>query len=360
MALSVSVPMVVRNLPRVEMDWVEHAPEMFDHFPAHETRISYSNTLDVAVFVSERSGAVHMLAPRHGVDRVFGVRISRRFHSSTTVSYDLGEMVENKVGTLRPDVAMRALSESYSPVFKGMVGMGVCKDIVFTLNKRRIIDHGGAVYHEASDLVISLTREEAIHPGSPQARLAVMRAELANQCELPLVGHPRVSIAIIDNERVYGDKYVNLGGIVHVAKAVQSDRFASGVYVSRDGVVNEAGLASKPTVSRYNFEEVSEAGIGLFDSREAAENRGDYEKAAEERTVQLKSKTVVLKNELEKETLENKLSAAKEQSTLEDKSLKRKDYYEDRSYRRKDGSEEMKYVFAAIAGFFGLLAVILR
>lgn len=360
MALSVSVPMVVRNIPQVEMDWVEDSQGLFNHFPAHETRIAYTNNLDVDVWVCERSGAIHRLSPRHGKERVFGVLISRRFHSSTTVSYDLSEMVENKVGALRPDISMRAMAESYNPIFSSMAGMGVSKDIVFTLNKRRIEEKGGVVYHEASDLVIALSREQAVHPGSPQARLASMREGLVEPEDFPTFGHPRLSVAIIDNERVFGDKYVNLGGVVHVAKATQSDKFLSGVYISRDGVVNEAGQPSKPTVTRYKFEEVSECGIGFYDSREAAENLGNFEKAAEQKTAQVKAETTVLKSVLEKESLETKLHATKEQSNYEQRSLERKDYYEDKSHRRKDSSEEMKYIFAAIAGFFGLLAVILR
>lgn len=360
MALSVSVPMVVRNIPQVEMDWVEDGQDLFTHMPAHETKIAYTNNLDVDVWVCERSGAIHKLAPRHGKERVFGVKISRKFHSSTTVSYDLGEMVENKIGALRPDVSMRAMAESYNPIFRSMAGMGVSKDIVFTLNKRRIEERGGVVYHEASDLVVAMTREQAVHPGSPQARLANIREGIIEPEGFPTSGHLRFSISIIDNERVYGDKYVNMGGVVHLAKAVQSDRFPSGVYVSRDGVANDAGQSSKPTVTRYKFEEVSESGIGFYDSREAAESMGNFEKAAEQKAAQIKAETTVLKGVLDKESLETKLHTSRELTDLERRSLERKDRYEDRSHRRKDSSEEMKYIFAAIAGFFGLLAVILR
>lgn len=360
MALSVSVPRLVKFPPQVEMDWADEGSVPSEHNPAQETKVSYHNNLDVPLWVSERSGAVQLLSPRQGPQRVFAIRISRRFHTSTTVTYDLSEMTENKIGALRPDVSMRAMAESYNPVFSSMVGMGTTKDVVFTVTRRKLEEHGGSIYHEASDLVISLTRESAFHQGSPQARLAAMRMELADQCGLKFVGHPRVSVAIIDNERVYGDKYINLGGIVHLAKAIQSDKFPSGVYVSRDGIVNEAGNASNPTVERYKFEEVSDSVIKLYDSREAARTRGDPEKAAEELTAQIKSETVVLKNVLEKETLENKLSATREQSEQEEKSLKRKDYYEDRSHRRKDDSDETKYIFAAIAGLFGVLALFLK
>ena len=360
MAFNIALPRTAPSIPRVDMKWVGEGNLGAEHNPAQETVVSYHNYLDVPVWVGERSGAVSLLPPRQGQERIFGVRVSRRFHRSTTVSYNIHEMTEQRIGALRPDQALHAMHETYNPVFSSQVGMGKSRDVVFTLNRPQLEDYGGAAYHEATDIVISLTREGAMHPGSPQARMLALRHELNDDGDPLFLNHPRISVAVIDNERVYGDKYVNLNGVVHLVKAVSDARYESGIYVLRDGVANEAGQSSSPTVTRYRFEEALESDIGLYDSREQALHRGDPEKVAEQHTVQLKSEAVILKNRLENETLKSKIDTSKEQNKLDEESMRRKDYYEDRSYRRKDNSDELKYFFAGIAGLFGILAIFLK
>lgn len=359
MTLTVSVPRLATILPHAEMEWSDDGANFIEHNPAQETTVSYHNNLDVAVWVCERNGAVQQIQPRQGNERVFGVRVSRRFHVSTLVSYDLSQMVESRIGAPRPDTAMHALAESYNPAFSGMTGMGVSKDIVFKITKRQLEEYGGAIYHSATDIVVSFTREKAIHPGSPQANLAGLYDRFMEGCgSLGLSG--KLGIFIIDNEQVCGNKYVNLGGVVHLVRAMQSSIYPNGLYVLRDAAVNDKGMVDGPVVFRYRLEEASETGIGLYNSRDQALKLGNPERVAEERLAALKAENLELKQKLENQILESKQSAIRQQDEYEEKALRRKDYYEDRSHRRKDDSEDMKYVFAAIAGFFGLLAVIYR
>lgn len=380
MALTISVPdRIINEIPIAEMEWFTKQEVQFDHMPTMETTVTCQNYSNREVWVAERSGSVSSTAPKDnpGIN-CFCIKISRRRNASTQTEFDATEMVEEGLGATKVTSGIRAIEESYRRSNHRGHGMHACTEVVFTIPLTRIQSHGGSIYHPETDLVLSMDRARAVHPGSPQSRLRSIHTsrqedfktfpddtaeviKIKEELGRRRAGDmARVMICIVDNENRFGSKYVNLLGRAHYVKAKPSFNLSDGVYVVRDEKVNEAGRTSKPTVTHYSFEDVAESDIKLYDSSEAALKYGDPEKAAEMKAVELRAEVIKLKSELERSQAENKLVVTKAADQLEHKALQRKDYYEERSHSRKDNSEEYKYVFAAIAGVVGLLAIILK
>lgn len=384
MALTISVPdHLVGAIPIGEMDWLEGKEILFDHLPALETTTTYQNFTDRDLWIAERSGAVHFLAPHHNNrSKAFCVKIARRKNVSTKTTFDVSAMVDHGPGELRPTGSLHAVDRSYQPENGRSIAMHACYEVIFTLSEKQLKGHGGTIYHQETDLVVSLHKELAVHPGSPQTRLRHAHFDTGNDFEVTdeddehtklikeefkefnaskgVWNMARVMVGIIDNGKTFGDKYVNLLGRAHKVKSRKSTKLPDGIYVCRDDEVNLSGGTSTATITRYSFEDVAESGIKFFESRDSALTYGDPEKAAEQKATELKAQNLILKSQLETEQTKSKLTITKVQDHFEEKSITRKDHYEDRSHHRKDSSEDMKYILAGIAGFFGLLAVILK
>lgn len=384
MTLTISVPdRLVGAVPIAELSWVNGQDLLFDHLPGLEVTTTYQNYADEDIWVAERSGAIHCLQPRHSnLTRAFCIKIGRRKQVATATFFDLSAMVDHGPGALRAGSSLQAMEKSYQPQNGRSTGMHICNEVMFQITSAELKNLGGVIYHQETDVVLCTKREHAVHPGSPQSRLhhahfdttgdfqindeddahiRLIKEEFQEfAVEKGTLNMARVMIGIIDNERVFGDKYVNLLGRAHLVKSRRSTRLTPGVYVCRNEETNKSGRASNATITRYSFEDVVESGIPLFSNKADALNYGDPTKAAEQRSEEIKAQNLLLKSQLDQQQTESKIALAKTQDHFENRGLQRKDNFEDRSYHRKDDSENMKYVFAAVAGFFGLLAVILK
>jgi hypothetical protein len=380
MTLTISVPdRIIEEIPIAEMEWFNDQSIMFDHMPTMETTVTCMNYTHRDVWVAERSGAVSKTSPKsNSGSNCFCIKISRRRSASTQTEFELYDMVEDGTGKIKTSSGLSAMSRSYQISNNRMHGMHTCHEIIFTIPMQKIQSHGGSVYHPETDMVLALSRDHAVHPGSPQSRLrSLHRSRGDDFTVLPDDGPElkelktilgmrrgsdmaRVMIGIIDSERKYGDKYVNLLGTPHLVKATVSDKLLDGVYVVRDEKVNEAGRSSKATITHYSFEDVGTSGIKLFNSSNDALTYGDPERAAERKAEELKAQNLVLKQQLDHQQTQSKLTITQVSDKIDKEAVARKDYYEERSHRRKDSSEDMKYVYAGLAGFLGLIALFLK
>jgi len=380
MTLTISVPdRIIEEIPIAEMEWFGEQDILFDHMPTMETTVTCMNYTHRDVWVAERSGAVSKTMPKsNSGSNCFCIKISRRRASSTQTEFELYDMVEDGTGKIKTGSGLSAMARSYTLSNNRMHGMHTCHEVIFTIPMQKIQSHGGSIYHPETDMVLALSRDHAVHPGSPQSRLRYMHRSREDD----LLPHSldseelkdlksalgmrrgsdmaRVMIGIIDNERKFGDKYVNLLGLPHLVKANASERLRDGVYVVRDEKVNEAGRSSKATITHYSFEDVETSGIKLFNSSKDALTYGDPEKAAERQAEELKAQNLVLKQQLDQQQTQSKLTITHVNDKIDQQSLNRKDYYEERSHRRKDSSEDMKYFYAGIAGLLGLVALFLK
>lgn len=380
MTITVTIPdKIIHEVPIAELEWFTDQEVQFDHMPAMETTVTCVNYTTRDIWVAERSGAVSKTAPKPSYSHnQFCIRIQRRRAVTTHTELDIADLVEDKSGKIKTNSAAAAVERSYRAVNSRGAGMQTCHEVIYTIPLNGLQSHGGNVYHHESDLVLALSKEHAVHPGSPQSRLKSRYQEREHDFNVYPADPPdvravkkalgmrrgsdmaRVMIGIIDNERRYGDKYVNLLGSPHLVKAVPSATLKDGVYVVRDELLNIAGRSSKPTVTHYSFEDVETSGIKLFNSSSDALNYGEPEKAAEREAEKLRADNMVLKAELDKQVTQSKLTITQVSDRVDHGALVRKDYYEERSQRRKDSSEDMKYVYAGLAGFLGLVALFLK
>ena len=380
MTITVTIPdKIIHEVPIAELEWCSGQDIQFDHMPAMETTVTCENYTHRDIWVAERTGAISKISPKSSYNQnKFCIKIQRRRASSTHTEFDIFDVVEDKSGKIKTGSGAAAVDRSYSIANGRGGGMRVCHEVIFTIPLAGLQGHGGSLYHHETDMVLAVNKEQAVHPGSPQSRLKskyrAMEADLHVYTEDPpdikeikkALGlrrgsdMARVMIGIVDNERRYGDKFVNLLGTPHLVRAVKSATLIDGVYVVRDELINTSGRSSKPTVTHYSFEDVETSGIRLFNSSSDALTYGEPEKAAEREAEKLKADNLRLKAELDKQQTESKLAITQVSDQVDRGAIVRKDYYEERSQRRKDSSEDMKYVYAGLAGFLGLVALFLK
>jgi hypothetical protein len=220
-----------------------------------------------------------------------------------------------------------------------------------------------------------------------------------------------LNIVNVDNDGVYGDRYLNYNGTVFKIPAVTCTQRESGIYLYKNLTsVDKISRNPTDTISFFTHEECadpnSDSPLELFRTGSEAVSYGDINKrlefkqkeverehkqllmTLEKEREELKSERIKeeahiakLKKELEEEKIavehqkrieEETLRVNKEKVKLRNEelekekrelehrlsmeSLRRKDYYEDRSYTRKDNSDLLKYLPTLITAGMALFA----
>lgn len=346
----------------------------FDLAYSGRTEITFTNNLTCTVYVADRLGGILTVRPSVGCAK-FGIRISRYFGKNTIASYQSDNFV-TRVGKARPSGEDHAILKNYT---HRDVGAGHSRLIDKTqcfmvgIDEKDFTNAGGSIYVAESDMVLSLSIEGAVHPGSPMEVLKRISAGVKSN-DAGMQGNcAHVSIRIVDNKGRTRDRFINLAGEVHRIKAVKSPNCKDGIYVFRDGLVNEQVVEFDNNVEFYELTEEVSGELGLFKSYEAALHWAeDLRESTERELVQKKGDLMVKKVDLEAESLTRK-------DQFEDRSLSRKDHYDDRgtvrkdyfdervtvrkdyyddsSTRRKDTSDELKWILGITATLLGAVAL---
>lgn len=243
-------------------------------------------------------------------------------------------------------------------------------DFLMSLND--LESHGGSVYIESLDIVISLKSYDTtpFHPASLHGmREGLMSRTLESQAGL------NYRIEIFDQDNVFGDRFVNIGGEVFLVPTNRSGTRRNGVYIFGNNPVLTKEHAQR---DRCKFVPLCEADekLRLYHSHNEALTLGNpsdiYKRELEAQQAQLKSEEIRIKawslerqSELDgfKREFERERELAKMAQTQEDRRLQerraeldrlkhhmdleglyRKEGYEVRTANRREWTDVVKYI----------------
>lgn len=247
----------------------------------------------------------------------------------------------------------------------------------------------GTVYCKPSDVVVSSLNVYSCPP-HPYSEDTISDYVLQNHSP-PKYGSPYFRIELIDSNDGVGNRYMKVFGDMHEVSPVKSVDKPDGVYLTYLVPSLNPDLAFSLARNVYTFQEAEEV-LGIFKSKELAENYGDIKQGRKEELAKGEHATTLLKQELidtklqhevdqtEKDRIisdleySRKIEEAKlseririlEREKVEIEHLRdlekniRKDYYENRSYERKDQSEVVKFIPYMIMGIGAIIVAIMK
>ena len=339
----------------------------------------FYNGLSVPVTIVSRDGVPFTIAPmRVEFNNLLLVRFAFTYHRS--VKIDIERLSNAKCET---SIALRDAIQ-HGSVKEGHFGKMVAS-ITYAVSKEQLLAGGGSLYLANLDIVASTMQGHYV-PRHPHNLDGVRNYLVGREETINTVGSFGYAIQIVDNEGVYGKRYININKEIYEVSPIKDRSRRSGVYHAKTAPVGENGVVPPPTAILFSFEE-AEQYLGFFKTIEEARILGDVSeeqrRELEERALNLKRdiaefNTIKLKEERildeqkrsfeldrmvedeARKTRENewkrqeteqtvRLSRLKEEvATLEHRrsmdSLQRKDHFEERSYSRKDSSEFFKWV----------------
>lgn len=344
----------------------------------------FFNGFRKAVTMVDRTGMPLVIQPMN-------VRGLSKFMVRYTIKYRAGVNIDVERLSNATSEGMRALRDA---VLSGSVvqRMGQCfAQVDYGVDEDDVQRNGGSLYLVNLDLVVS-TMVGGYVPHHPFSQDGVRNRLVADNETINTTGVVGYSLQIVDNEDIFGPRYININKEIYLVQPTKDPGRLSGVYRASTAPVTESGGVGKPRADYFAFPE-AEALLGLFRTYEEAAVLGDIaaEKKRELDTLahDLKAQELHMKSErlesekefenwrrdLEQRRLveesdrkaqehrwkleESRINEAgarlkEEQTRVEHlrsiSALERKDHYEERSYVRKDASEFLKWVPAIATG----------
>jgi hypothetical protein len=253
------------------------------------------------------------------------------------------------------------------------------------IKEERLEEHQ-SLYIVNRDTVVSLlyASQAPDHPHSYSVLLHERYMELAKT-----VYGMTLSIELIDNEQLIGERYIYLAKQLLKLKPRKDPLRTSAVYVG----ITDRDDHNKPIVNVGRFElEEAEEKLGLYKTREEAISGGDVKTLRQEQVaemnhqlymaqLELKQLEQTFKEELErtraehqqrdsaikekeaqfaKEKLEMETEAIRLKARLDAERMTRESYYEERSYNRKDNHDWFKFITGVLVAGLGVAAVVMK
>lgn len=339
----------------------------------------FYNGLSEPVTLVSRSGLPITIAPmRIEYPNTFLVRFTFTYNRS--VKIDIERLSNAKCET------SRALRDAirHGSVKEGAFGK-MATSITYAVTKEQLKAGGGSLYLTNLDIVVSTMQGHYV-PRHPHNLDGIRNYLVGREETINTVGSFGYAIQIVDNEGIYGKRYININKEIYEISPIVDRSRLSGVYHAKTAPIGDNGVVPPPIAMLYTFEE-AEQYLGFFKTIEEARILGDISeeqrRELEERALQLKRDIAEfnaaklnhdrafdeqkrafelerLQEEEVRRTRENewkrqeseqsiRLMRLKEEvATLEHQrsmeSLHRKDHYEERSYSRKDSSEFFKWI----------------
>ncbi|MNU63346.1 hypothetical protein D3C71_525990 [compost metagenome] len=362
-------------------------PGVLDLGPGAQLSIEkeFYNGFRSPVTLVDRSGMPLVIQPMN-------VKALNQFIVRYTIKYRVGVNIDVERLSNATSEGMRALRDA---VLSGSVRqrMGQCyAQVDYGVNENDVVSSGGSLYLVNLDVVVS-TMQGGYVPHHPFSAEGVRNRLVATNETINTAGTVGYAIQIVDNEDVFGPRYININKEIFLVQPAKDPGRNSGVYRTSTAPVSQKGGVGAPRSDYFTFGEAEEF-LGLFKSYEdawvlgdiAAERKRELEELAQHlKETQHRQKLEALEREREfeewkrdieqrrvteesdrksqehrwklEEARINEASARlkEEQTRVEHlrniAALERKDHYEERSYVRKDSSEFLKWVPAIAAGF---------
>lgn len=348
----------------------------------------FFNGFRKAVTMVDRTGMPLVIQPMN-------VRGLSKFVVRYTIKYRAGVNIDVERLSNATSEGMRALRDA---VLTGSVQqrMGQClAQVDYGVDEDDVQRNGGSLYLVNLDLVVS-TMVGGYVPHHPFSQDGVRNRLVSENETINTAGVVGYSLQIVDNEDVFGSRFININKEIYLVQPAKDPGRLSGVYRASTSPVSESGGVGKPRADYFAFPE-AEALLGMFKTYEEANLLGDI---AAERKRELETlahdlkaqESRMKKDRLDREEefenwrrdLEQKRTAEEserkrqehwwkteearineasarlkeEQTRVEHlrniAALERKDHYEERSYVRKDASEFLKWVPAIATGVAAL------
>lgn len=366
--------------------FLTEVPDVLNLGPGAQLSIEkeFYNGFRSPVTLVDRSGIPLVVQPMN-------VKALNQFVVRYTIKYRVGVNIDVERLSNATSEGMRALRDA---VLSGSVRqrMGQCiAQVSYGVNENDVLQSGGSLYLVNLDVVVS-TMQGGYVPHHPFSAEGVRNRLVADNETINTAGTVGYSLQIIDNEDVFGTRYININREIFLIQPQKDPGRNSGVYRASTAPVSQHGGVGAPRADYFTFGEAEEL-LGLFRSYEdawvlgdiAAERKRELESLAqqlkeaqhrqqlerlerekefdewkrdiEQRRVTEESdrKTQEHRWKLEEARINEASSRLKEEQTRVEHlrsiaALERKDHYEERSYVRKDASEFLKWVPAIATG----------
>lgn len=364
-----------------------------------ETTTSYKNGLPYPVTIVLRSGIALSVPPITGNWRDtnnFTIHVRYRFAKNVKIDIhrildDVDENSDDERKALK--LALRDAKTTLGSTHNECV-------VTYEVFKHDLETNGGSIFLDQLDICITADNGKntaiVLHPDSIEGKREQIRAVVGEGFNFKL--------EINDPHNLYGERFINILGLVYRIKVTRDTTRPSGVYKTSTATIDDP-----TTLSEYfTFDDVSTK-IQLFHSAAEANALGNI---SEQRKKELEDlqysykvdlmnrdnahKTILLElerevNRYKTEKLTNETTLARLQAELKEKEIvyetaakerdarlkerevqyarekaerearlsMQKDYYENRSYDRKDSSEIIKWIPPMIVGAGLILARLL-
>jgi hypothetical protein len=332
---------------------IKVAPNIHDLNGQFDHTVSYLNGFNETVSIVLKNDIRMQIAPAPGRKEVSFI-VRHTYRVPRAILFDADKLLVND-----PDITIekRILNKAGEIVLSDEYNVKNTEyfAIDFIISRDAFVKRGSNIYIPELDIVISnrLNHKCPKHPLSEKFRRNLLLDFDNKTVNSDVFGY---TIRIIDNNGIYGDRYVNLNGKAYRIPARKDNLLLDGVYCncSHEAIGN---YDTDPVSKKYSFNEADKA-LGLYKTIEDALTYGDPTKIREKELEQLKLETkereIILtkeKSELEfkykQVELEKKEETAKAETmrkelehALHVERIRRNDYYEEASIRRKDRFEE--------------------
>lgn len=331
----------------------------------YEQHITYINGFNDPVSVVERNGIRTIIPPQRDRNNInFIVRLT--FYVPKSIHFDADFLLKSECDAT---VEFNAINKAGDKILSGNERILDTNafSIDYVISRDKLDKRGGNIYLMERDIVISfhIGNKTPLHPASrdyQKERLLIDSNKFINETQFGF------SIKIIDNNGMYGDRYVNLNGRAYRIPATRDRILTDGVYYSSSGHAIGNFNNCPPETHKYTFEEADKA-LSLYRSVEDALTYGDPIKARENELKELKmtfeekqlifnneklvfqQKITDQENEIKRRQIEHTettthlefLRKQLDYRTSVDK-IHRSDMYDQRSQQRKDWSEALKFL----------------
>lgn len=236
------------------------------------------------------------------------------------------------------------------------------------------IEGRDGVYCQKLDLVFSLNKDPNRIPNHPASIEYVFDRMIVEDPEVNSRSGSILKITIVDNQKLFGDRYLNVEGMIIEIKAIQDYRLKDGVYLVRSNYMETdangtfTNRVEAPSGVHYTFDDISNGKFPftLWVSKQEALMKGDKVRELKAEAELIEKKRAVkelesslavfkaqndsLREEYEKERLEREKEFEEEKRKLEADKMRRANYYDDLSHSRKESSEFLKFLPIILGG----------
>ncbi len=352
-----------------------------DTLTGFQSELSYQNGFPYAIVVIFRSSIAVKIPPLTDTTRrEKGFVIHQRLRFPRSVNFDVHRVLD-EVDSKSP-IELQVIQKAYNDSKGGQVARGHECVLTYGLTRSKFEKAGGSVYLEELDIVICRDTDEAqtVHPASVEGHAMALREE---QRHMGFVFNVRIH----DTSQQYGDRFINLAGMVYRVLATADKTVPDGVYIQAPSPSDQFVTEQR----HYTFEKADQE-LPLFRTANDALILGDVAEARKreneefqfglkrqyqetemkhkQELLDLDKQLAALKQEkaelemehvretykLKEENLEIErilrgveAEAAREKQARDKELLGLKDTYERRSMARKDWSEFAKWLPTIVA-----------